>query len=147
MASDAELTNLSGVMRFLSLQGDKVEKAGAYALGQVALAVESQAKHNFQGKHSQKGVTKGGNARWSPSGHITGSPDYPNVRTGNLKRSIRTTVTKGLPGYVATVEPWMVYARNVEVKLGYQFMRPAAATVRRQAQSIFTRAFARKMGA
>jgi len=140
LADGFEITNLSGVLRWITEGGDKIEKAGAYALSQVALAVESQAKKNFQGKHQQKGTS------WIPKGHITGTPDYPNVRSGNLKRSIRTTVAKGLPGYTATVEPGMIYARNVEVKLGYEFMRPAANKVRAQAQTIFTQAFKRKMG-
>ena len=136
----SEITNLSGVMRWLTEGGDKIEKAGVYALAQVALKVESEAKKNFQGKHRQVG------RGWDPREHIVGSPDYPNVRTGNLRRSIRTTVTKGMPGYTATVEPGMIYARNVEVKLGYEFMRPAAKKVSAEAQSIFTQAFKRKMG-
>jgi hypothetical protein len=141
-----EITNLSGVIRFLTQNTEKVEKAAVYALGQVALAVEAQAKHNFQGVHRQNGVTKGGYPLWEPRGHIQGFPDYPNVRTGALRRSIRTRMESGARGYTAIVEPGMIYARNVEVKLGYQFMRPARNEVAKQADQIFTKAFKRKMG-
>jgi hypothetical protein len=134
----------SDLLAALNAQVNGLNDAVKFAVGQTALAVESQAKHNFQGAHTRKGNG------WSPSGHIPGSPDFPNVRTGNLRRSITTTVREGLGTYSAQVGPSMVYARAVELGngrggAGYPYMEPAYRQLKPQVNDIFRRALVRRM--
>lgn len=136
--SNADLVNA------LQRQVNGLESAVRYAVGQTALAIETQAKNNFQGAHSRVGNS------WRPSGHIPGSPDYPNVRTGNLRRSINTTVRDGLGTYSAMVGPSMVYARAVELGNGrggngYPYMEPAYRQLKPQVNQIFRNALVRRM--
>jgi hypothetical protein len=147
MAIELNVTvkNINAVLSALTAHEEKFEQATAYAVGQVALAFEAQAKRNFQGVH-----TRSGNS-WTPSGHITGSPDYPNVRTGNLRRSITTTFKReGFGSYSASVSPTMVYSRAVELGngkggAGYPYMEPAYRRVLPQVNTLFVQAAARKL--
>lgn len=137
-------TNIGKTISALTAEKDAIEKAAAYAVAQVALSFEAQAKRNFQGVHSRVGNS------WKPSGHISGSPDYPNVRTGNLRRSITTTVRTGFGSYSASVSPTMVYARAVELGngrggAGYPYMEPAYRYVLPQANDIFIRNMLRRL--
>lgn len=142
MAASIKVTNLSQVIKSMTREMDQIEKAAYYALGQVALAVEREAKKNFVGKHRVDGMTKGGYPRWVPARHIPNGANYPNVRSGNLRQSIRTTV-QGFGAWTAEVAPGMVYSKRVEDR--YPYMKPAVDRVRPQANRIFTQAFARRM--
>jgi hypothetical protein len=140
MTANLTITNLSQVISQMTKEMNSIEKAAFYALSRVALAVERQAKMNFQGKHRIDGMTKGGYPRWKPPGHIGGS--FPNVRSGNLRSSIRTTM-KGFGAWTAEVGPGMEYAHYVESR--YPYMHPAAKKVRPQANRIFTEAFLKRV--
>jgi hypothetical protein len=136
--------NLSSVLSALTAHMDTYDRATAYGVSQTALAFESQAKRNFQNVHTRVGNS------WSPSGHITGSPDYPNVRTGNLRRSIHTTLRPGFGSYTATVSPSMIYSRAVELGngrggAGYPYMEPAYRQLLPQVNDIFIKAVSRKL--
>lgn len=134
----------SNLINALKAKSHNLEMAVSYAVSQTALAVEAQAKRNFQGAHSRRGNS------WVPAGHIPGSPDFPNVRTGNLRRSITTTVREGLGSYSAVVGPTMVYARAVELGngrggAGYPYMEPAYRMMKPQVNRIFRDALLRRM--
>jgi len=139
--SGIQVHNLSGVMKALTLDVDKAEKAGIYALTQVALAVERRAKIN---------AAQGGtHARDEKTGARPGSG--PARVTGALQASIFTELRKGFGVYVAAVYPTMIYARAVELGhpkwasgVNYPYLIPAGEEVMTQANAIFTSAFARK---
>jgi hypothetical protein len=121
----------------------------------VGLAVERQAKLNFQGTRSyEKRVSKKGNPwlKITPPRHVGGSG--PNTVTGNLKRSIKTTYRVGLGVYTAEVGPTMIYARQVEKGGGkwppgvkYPYLEPAALMLLRSGKinRIFTTAVNEKL--
>lgn len=104
------ITNLNDVLAGFDKTEDKVEQAVQYAVTLAGLAVERQAKLNASGRPG------------------------PNVRTGNLRRSITTqSMPKGFGTYTAEVRATMVYARAVEFghprwKPGvkYPYLGPAA---------------------
>lgn len=111
MSVRIELTNLSEVLQELSDEQIKIEDAVGYALRQVGLELEARAKQNASGRPG------------------------PNVRTGNLRRSITTSMPrKGFQGnYTVDVSATMVYSRAVELghprwKPGvkYPYLGPAA---------------------
>jgi hypothetical protein len=134
----------TGLLAALKAKGINLEEAVEYAIAQTGFAIEAQAKRNFQGSHSRKGKS------WVPGKHIPGSPDYPNVRTGSLRRSIRTTVRKGLGTYTADVGPTMVYSRAVELGngrggRGYPYIEPAYREMKPRVNEIFRRALVRRM--
>lgn len=136
------IKNRNELIAAIKERGDKIEAAAVYGLSQVAFAVESEAKKNFGPPHA-RGM---GHQPWGGRG--------PNVVTGALRRSIRTELKarQGFGSYEAKVFPTMIYSRAVELgnpkwKSGakYPYLSPAAATVRRKANKIFTDAVARKM--
>jgi hypothetical protein len=104
------ITNLNDVLAGFDKTEDKVEQAVQYAVTLAGLAVERQAKLNASGRPG------------------------PNVRTGNLRRSITTqAMPKGFGTYTVEVRATMVYARAVEFghprwKPGvkYPYLGPAA---------------------
>lgn len=110
MTARISITNLQDVLNSFEKTEDKMEAAVQYAVTMSALAVEAQAKTNASGRPG------------------------PNVRTGNLRRSIRTTAGKGFSGkYEAEVSATMVYARAVEFGhpkwppgVKYPYLGPAA---------------------
>lgn len=111
MGIRVQVTNLADVLASLDYAEDKFDRAIQESLLVTALAVERQAKINASGRPG------------------------PNVRTGNLRRSITTNPTpKGFDGtYTAEVKATMVYARAVEFghprwKPGvkYPYLGPAA---------------------
>lgn len=142
------ITNLSEVVAGVAKEAKAYEKAAVYAFGKVALRVERLAKQNaLTGSHTKE-VSAAGKVRWLPPEHIPGTGPGPNRRTGALIRSIRTELRQGFGSYVASVFPTMEYARAVELgsdrwKSGvkYPYLRPAAETVRKEANAIFTREF------
>jgi hypothetical protein len=136
-----EIYNIQSVIKALSLDIDKAEKAGFYALGQVALAVEREAKIN---------AAQGGtHPRGAKTGATPGSG--PARVTGALQRSIHTEVRKGFGTYEAEVFPTMVYSRQVELGgnkwpagVNYPYLIPAGKSVEKRANRLFTEAFKRK---
>jgi hypothetical protein len=138
MAEEIRVRNLNSVIGSLVQSNNRAETAGAYALGQVALALERQAKLNA----AEGGTHKRGAKTGAIPGH------GPARVTGALQRSITTDLRKGFGSYVAQVGPGMFYARYVELKngdeLNYPYLRPAAQTVSVRANEIFTRAFKRR---
>jgi len=126
------VTNLSEVLAGLQAQETRVDGAVQYAIQMAGLAVERQAKQNASGRPG------------------------PNVRTGNLRRSITTSMPiKGFEGrYTITVSATMVYARAVELghpkwKPGvkYPYLGPAANTLKANGtlNRVFTGAFASRI--
>lgn len=126
------MTNLSEVLAGLQAQETRVDGAVQYAIQMAGLAVERQAKQNASGRPG------------------------PNVRTGNLRRSITTSMPiKGFEGrYTITVSATMVYARAVELghpkwKPGvkYPYLGPAANTLKANGtlNRVFTGAFASRI--
>jgi hypothetical protein len=141
MTDEIKIVNLNSVIGSLVASGDTAEVAGAYALGQVALAIERQAKINA----AQGGTHK----RGEKTGAIPGRG--PARVTGALQRSITTDLRKGFGSYVAQVGPGMFYARWVEQGssrwkggVNYPYLYPAAETVSVRANTIFTEAFKRR---
>lgn len=104
------IKNLNDVLASMDKVEDKVEQAVQYAVTVTALSIEGQARKNASGRPG------------------------PNVRTGNLRRSITThPMPKGFGTYTAEVRATMVYARAVEFghprwKPGvkYPYLGPAA---------------------
>jgi hypothetical protein len=126
------VANLSEVLAGLQAQETRVDGAVQYAIQMAGLAVERQAKQNASGRPG------------------------PNVRTGNLRRSITTSMPiKGFEGrYTITVSATMVYARAVELghpkwKPGvkYPYLGPAANTLKANGtlNRVFTGAFASRI--
>lgn len=133
--------DVQATIRALTIGADKWEKAAAYALGQVALTVEREAKINAATGTHPRG-----------KGHLKGTGPGPNRVTGALQRSIHTEVRKGFGSYEAEVFPSMIYARQVEIGGGkwprgvnYPYMIPAGRSVKPRANDIFTNAMARKL--
>ena len=132
MTARITVTNLSEVLAGLQAQETRVDGAVQYAIQMAGLAVERQAKQNASGRPG------------------------PNVRTGNLRRSITTSMPiKGFEGrYTITVSATMVYARAVELghpkwKPGvkYPYLGPAANTLKANGtlNRVFTGAFASRI--
>ena len=124
MSARITITNLSDVLAGFQATEDKIELAVQYAISVTGLAVERQAKVNASGRPG------------------------PNVRTGNLRRSITTSsVQKGFTNlYTVNVSATMVYARAVELghprwKPGvkYPYLGPAASNL--QANGTLARVF------
>jgi hypothetical protein len=142
MMSDFTIkVDTAATIRALSLDMSKAEAAGFYALGQVALAVERQAKLNAVQGGTHKRGTK------TPATPGSG----PARITGALQRSIHTEVRKGFGTYEASVFPTMVYSRAVELGsprwssgVKYPYLIPAGVAIEKRANDIFTQAMARK---
>jgi hypothetical protein len=124
MTARITITNLSDVLAGFDATEDKIELAVQYAIAVTGLAVERQAKVNASGRPG------------------------PNVRTGNLRRSITTSsVQKGFTNlYSVNISATMVYARAVELghprwKPGvkYPYLGPAASNL--QANGTLARVF------
>jgi hypothetical protein len=142
--ADFKVTNASGVIRSLTLQVDKAERAAVFAIARVGYEVEREAKLN---------ATQGGtHPRGAKTGAIPGSG--PARVTGALQRSIHTEISRnGFGNYVASVGPSMIYARAVELGhpkwssgINYPYLVPAANKVRPRAQEIFIREFKKRIG-
>jgi hypothetical protein len=132
------IKNLQDVLAAIDGAAEKIEQGAQLGIMRVGLAVERQAKLNFQGTRSyQKRVSKKTGNPWlkiTPPKHVGGSG--PNTVTGNLKRSIKTTYRVGLGVYTAEVGPTMMYARQVEkgggkwpAGLKYPYLEPAALSL------------------
>jgi hypothetical protein len=122
------ITNLAEVLAGFSAKEDQLNLAVEHAITVTGLAVERQAKQNASGRPG------------------------PNVRTGNLRRSITTSqAEKGFgTTYTVDVSATMVYARAVELghprwKPGvkYPYLGPAANKL--QANGTLARVFTTAM--
>ena len=111
MSVTVSIANINEVLKDLDTYGNKADEAIRGAIFETAAAVEAEAQKNASGRPG------------------------PNVRTGNLRRSIKAeTPTKGFGGtYTSEVRATMVYARAVEFghprwKPGvkYPYLGPAA---------------------
>ena len=150
------ITNLRDVLAAIDGSAEKIEQGAQLGIMRVGLAVERQAKLNFQGTRSyEKRVSKNGRPYivTTPPKHVGGSG--PNTVTGNLKRSIKTTYRVGLGVYTAEVGPTMIYARQVEKGGGkwppgvkYPYLEPAALSLLRSGKltRIFSTAVKEKLG-
>ena len=131
------IKNLKEVLAAIDGSAEKIAQGAQLGIMRVGLAVERQAKLNFQGTRSyEKRVSKNGRPYLviTPKKHVGGSG--PNTVTGNLKRSIKTTYRVGLGVYTAEVGPTMIYARQVEkgggkwpAGLKYPYLEPAALSL------------------
>jgi hypothetical protein len=150
------IKNLKEVLAAIDGSAEKIEQGAQLGIMRVGLAVERQAKLNFQGTRSyEKRVSKNGRPYLviTPKNHVGGSG--PNTVTGNLKRSIKTTYRAGFGVYTAEVGPTMIYARQVEKGGGkwpagvkYPYLEPAALMLLRSGKinRIFTTAVREKLG-
>ena len=150
------IKNLKDVLAAIDGAAEKIEQGAQLGIMRVGLAVERQAKLNFQGTRSyEKRVSKNGRPYLviTPKNHVGGSG--PNTVTGNLKRSIKTTYRVGLGVYTAEVGPTMIYARQVEKGGGkwppgvkYPYLEPAALMLLRSGKltRIFSTAVREKLG-
>ena len=150
------IKNLKDVLAAIDGAAEKIEQGAQLGIMRVGLAVERQAKLNFQGTRSyEKRTSKNGRAYLviTPPKHVGGSG--PNTVTGNLKRSIKTTYRVGLGLYTAEVGPTMIYARQVEKGGGkwppgvkYPYLEPAALSLLRSGKltRIFSTAVKEKLG-
>ena len=151
------IKNLTEVLAAVNGSADKIAQGAQIGIMRAGLAVERQAKLNFQGTRSyEKRVSKKTGRPYivtSPKKHVGGSG--PNTVTGNLKRSIKTTFVVGLGTYTAEVGPTMIYARQVEKGGGnwpsgvkYPYLEPAALMLLKNGTltRIFATAVKEKMG-
>lgn len=150
------IKNLQDVLAAIDGAAEKIEQGAQLGIMRVGLAVERQAKLNFQGTRSySKKVSKNGLPYLviTPRKHVGGSG--PNTVTGNLKRSIKTTYRKGLGVYTAEVGPTMIYARQVEKGGGkwpagvkYPYLEPAALMLLRNGtiNRVFATAVKERLG-
>jgi hypothetical protein len=150
------IKNLKEVLAAIDGSAAKIEQGAQLGIMRVGLAVERQAKLNFQGTRSyEKRVSKNGRPYLviTPKNHVGGSG--PNTVTGNLKRSIKTTYRAGFGVYTAEVGPTMIYARQVEKGGGkwpagvkYPYLEPAALMLLRSGKinRIFATAVREKLG-
>lgn len=129
MSARISITNLESVLAGFSTTEERINSAVEYAIGVTGLAVEAQAKKNASGRPG------------------------PNVRTGNLRRSITTSKPEKGFGttYTVDVSATMVYARAVELghprwKPGvkYPYLGPAASSL--QANGTLARVFTTAFG-
>jgi hypothetical protein len=150
------IKNLTEVLAAINGSADKIAQGAQIGIMRAGLAVERQAKLNFQGTRSyQKKVSRNGIPYivTSPKKHVGGSG--PNTVTGNLKRSIKTTFVVGFGTYTAEVGPTMIYARQVEKGGGnwpsgvkYPYLEPAALRLLKNGTltRVFVTAIKEKMG-
>lgn len=150
------IKNLSEVLAAIDGSAKKIEQGAQIGIMRAGLAVERQAKLNFQSTRSyEKRVSRNGIGYLvvTPPKHVGGSG--PNTVTGNLKRSIRTTYRVGFGSYIAEVGPTMVYGRQVEKGGGkwrsgvkYPYLEPAALTLLKNGtiNRIFITAVKEKLG-
>jgi hypothetical protein len=131
MSDEISLSGLEAAITQLGEYGSKLDSALKFGIDSIALAVQRTAQNGLTQVQNNTG-----------KGHIGGPGGFPNRRTGALAGSVRTeSIRKGFGDYEATVQPGMIYARQLETGAGwsvnYPYMRPSADFVRNQAESIF----------
>lgn len=154
MTASIVVTNLKEVLAAIDGAESKIEQGAQIGIMRAGLDIERRAKKNFVGTRKYKIMTsKRGKVylKIEPPRH-TGGP-FPNVVTGNLRRSIHTTFTRGMGKYEAMVGSSMIYARSVEKgnkknpALKYPYLEPAALDAVRSGsvQRIFVTAIKEKL--
>ena len=140
------ITNLDDVLKAINGAATKIEQGAEIGVMRAGLEIERRAKKNFVGTRKYKIMTsKKGNTylKINPPRHTGGK--YPNVVTGNLRRSIHTSYTRGAGKYTAMVGSSMIYARSVELgnkknpAIKYPYLEPAALDAVRS--GVLTRIF------
>lgn len=148
------ITNLDDVLKAIDGAATKIEQGAQIGIMRAGLEIERRAKKNFVGARKYKIMTsKKGNVylKIDPPRHTGGQ--FPNVVTGNLRRSITTSFTRGMGKYTATVGSSMIYARSVErgnkqnPAIKYPYLEPAALDAVRSGvlQRIFVYAISEKL--
>ncbi len=123
MSGAIVVKNLKEVLAAIDATEEAIGRAAQIGIAQAGLAIQRKAQQNANTGTHPRG-----------QGHLSGTGPGPNVVTGALRRSIKTTVLKGFGDkYVATVGPSVEYARAVELgsprwKSGvkYPYLEPAA---------------------
>lgn len=138
---EVEVINLAEVIAGFTAAGKGMEAAALWALGQTAMAVNMQTKHNL-GTYQNSA-----NNRRDYRGHEGPYPGFPDKVTGNLQSSVYVETKRlGMTVYEATVGVGAVYARKVELggngSRPFAYLQPAVDTIR--PQDLFTRKFRSK---
>ena len=142
--------NLKEVLAAIDGAGDRIEQGAQIGIAQAGLAIERQAKIN-----ANTGTRRREGSRIIPPKHIGPSGSGPNVITGTLRRSIRTSVAFGFDSYIAVIGPTVEYSRAVELgsprwKSGvkYPYLEPAAIALIKSGKinRIFVGAIKSKLG-
>ena len=126
----------------VAVRADMASKA---IVSQSAALVVAKAQGNFEGTRIR--VKSGTGKSWSiyPDRHVGGSK--PNIITGYLRRSIRSTpiVKMGRGDYWVKVGPNAIYGRSVELgykgSKGYPFFTPAVESAMPEFEAIRLRVF------
>lgn len=131
------VANTGDTNNALAQMSAEMDNAIKFATTQVGQVAASQMQSLIVGRHKPG----------TPTPSMPGEP--PSNITGNLRRSIRSTVT-GFGGiYTATVGPYMVYARALEFGhpdwesgVKYPFVAPTATIMQAndRAKNIFVNA-------
>ena len=120
-----------------------VTEAAGKALGYLGVAYQAEAQKNANGPFNSGGP------------HIPWSGAGPNKRTGNLIRSIHSTMPQreGFGNYKVGIGPSIYYAAMVEngtsrwgAGVNYPYMQPAFKTMLPKAERIFLTAYRRFRG-
>ena len=142
--------NLKEVLAAIDGAGDRIEQGAQIGIAQAGLAIQRQAQIN-----ANTGTRRREGSRIIPPKHIGPSGSGPNVITGTLRRSIRTSVSFGFDSYIAVIGPTVEYARAVELgsprwKSGvkYPYLEPAAIDLIKSGKinRIFVGAIKSKLG-
>lgn len=139
-----EVEGLEAFSRAVAAMQRRIDGAGRGIVAEGLAVVERAAKGNFEGSH--------------PPGfpHVGGSK--PNVVTGNLRRSIRSTPARraGVASWEGETGPTTVYGRRIE--LGYPgggtgpghqrtrpfpYLKPAADDSHKRLQAVAVKRWAR----
>lgn len=135
---DSAWIGINQAIAALAKMDQRVDAATAVTVVQAGALTEAKAKANFEGSH------KRGEPR------VPNSDNKPNIVTGTLRRSIRSTPTVRLAGgYSVMVGPTTEYGRRVELgfvgqdSLGrrynqppYPYFGPAVEEVRVEAHAL-----------
>lgn len=149
MSGAIVVKNMQQVLAAVNRAESAIEQGAFLGISRAGLRIQRDAQKKFQGTRKREGN------RIVPPKHIGPSGSGPNVITGSLRRSIRTSVSAGFDSYIAVVGPTMEYARAVELgsprwKSGvkYPYLEPAALELIRNGtiNRIFSGEIRRKLG-
>lgn len=113
-------SGISETVAALHALNKRVDSANRVSTVEVGAEVERAAKNNFEGAHRRN------------EPRVPNASNRPNIVTGTLRRSIRSTGIQRLAGgYSTTVGPTVVYGRRVELgfrgtdSIGRRYNQPA----------------------
>lgn len=150
MSGAVVVKNLKEVLAAIDGAADRIEQGAQIGIARAGLEIQRQAQIN-----ANNGTRRREGNKIIPPKHIGPSGSGPNVITGTLKRSIRTSVSYGFDSYIAVIGPTVEYARAVELgsprwKSGvkYPYLEPAAVAAIKSGKihRIFTAAIKSKLG-